>query len=63
MNWVKLRVWELEDEFDALLVIDADTTVVGDVSGVFALPTDFAATLDMDKSAGRWAAPLHVWKG
>ena len=31
LNWVKLRVWEWETEWDALLVIDADTTVTGDV--------------------------------
>ncbi len=33
LNWVKLRVWEWQAEWDALLVLDADTTVTGDVVG------------------------------
>ena len=27
LNWIKLRAWEL-DEWDALLILDADMTVV-----------------------------------
>lgn len=28
LNWLKIRAWEWED-WDALLLIDADTTVTG----------------------------------
>ena len=52
LNWVKLRAWELED-WDALLMLDADTSVVSDVRSLFALPTDFAVVLDEDKTARR----------
>ena len=37
-------------------MLDADTSVVGDVRGLFALPADFAVTLDEDKRARRHAA-------
>lgn len=48
LNWVKLRAWELE-QWDVLLMIDADTLVVGDVSPLFTLPAHFATVLDQDK--------------
>ena len=54
LNWVKLRAWGLTD-WDALLMLDADTSAVGDVRGLFALPTDFAVVLDEDKRARRCA--------
>lgn len=48
LNWVKLRAWEM-DEWDMLLMIDADTLVVGDVSPLFKIPAHFATVLDQDK--------------
>ena len=54
LNWVKLRAWELEG-WDALLMLDADTTVVSDIRSLFTLPTDFAVVLDEDKKARRFA--------
>lgn len=48
LNWVKLRAWEM-DNYDMLLMIDADTIVIGDVSSVFTLPAHFATVLDQDK--------------
>ena len=41
LNWIKLRLWQWE-EYDGLLVIDADTVVRGDLTHLFELPTDFA---------------------
>ena len=58
LNWLKLRAWGLTD-WDALLMLDADTTVVSDVRGLFQLPADFAVALDEDKRARRCAAALH----
>ncbi len=51
---MKLRAWGLTD-WDALLMLDADTSAVGDVRSLFALPTDFAVVLDEDKRARRRA--------
>ena len=51
---MKLRAWGLTD-WDALLMLDADTSAVGDVRGLFALPTDLAVVLDEDKRARRRA--------
>ena len=48
LNWVKLRAWEM-DNWDVLLMIDADTLVVGDVQPLFSLPAHFATVLDQDK--------------
>ena len=44
LNWVKIRVWEMIN-YDAILMIDADTTVLGDISHLFKLPTAFASAL------------------
>lgn len=41
LNWVKLRAWEWT-EYDALLLLDADTLVRGDLTHLFALPAEFA---------------------
>lgn len=45
LSWVKLRAWELTD-FDVVLLLDADVTVIGDISPLFTLPTHFAAVPD-----------------
>jgi hypothetical protein len=31
-NWLKLRLWELEEEFDRILLLDADMAVTEDVA-------------------------------
>ena len=49
LNWVKIRAWEMSD-YDAILMIDADSVVVADVMHLFNLPTAFAAALDQDKT-------------
>ena len=41
LNWIKIRLWQW-NEYDGLLVIDADTIVRGDLKHLFDLPTDFA---------------------
>lgn len=48
LNWIKLRAWTLE-EFDAVLMVDSDVTVVGNVTPAFSLPTPFAAVAEQDK--------------
>lgn len=45
LSWVKLRAWELTD-FDVVLLLDADVTIIGDISPLFTLPTHFAAVPD-----------------
>ena len=42
-NWVKMNAWNLT-EFDSLILLDADTVVLGDLQHIFDLPTDFAWT-------------------
>lgn len=54
LNWIKLRAWRLE-QYDALLMLDADTAVVGDLSPLWGLPTEFAAVPDQSKWLNRWA--------
>ena len=41
LNWIKVRFWQWE-EYDALLIIDADTIVRGSMTHLFHLPTNFA---------------------
>ena len=52
LNWLKLRAWELQ-EWDAIVLLDADVTVLGDLTHIFSLPTDFAAVLDNGKTLHR----------
>lgn len=40
-NWVKLRAWEWT-EYNALIMLDADTTVLRTLKHLFSLPADFA---------------------
>lgn len=54
LNWIKLRAWELV-QYNALLLVDADTVVVQNISSVFHLPTDFAVVLDQDRRSRRSA--------
>lgn len=48
LNWVKIRVWE-QEQWDGIIMIDVDVTVLGDLSHLFKLPTDFAAVPDNGK--------------
>ena len=41
LNWVKLRVWGWE-EYDALILLDADAIVCRSLMHIFSLPTSFA---------------------
>ena len=41
LNWIKLRLWQWI-EYDSLLILDADTVVMGDLTHLFRLPTPFA---------------------
>jgi Glycosyl transferase family 8 len=56
LNWVKIRAWEMDENYDALLMIDADTAVIGDVTHLFDLPAHFATVLDEDKSRQEYNA-------
>jgi len=44
-NWFKLRFFGWT-EFDALIILDSDCTVRGDLTHIFKLPTDFAWALE-----------------
>lgn len=48
LNWVKIRVWE-QVQWDGIIMIDVDVTVLGDLTHLFHLPTDFAAVPDNGK--------------
>ena len=61
-NWVKLRAFNLT-EFDALLVLDSDTVVPGDLSQLWQLPTAFAAVWDQQRWLGRHRATLSGING
>ena len=40
-NWFKLNAWALT-EYESLILLDADMVVLGDLTHIFDLPTDFA---------------------
>ncbi len=52
-NWVKLRAWEWED-YDAIIMLDADMVVVKDLTHLFDLPTDFAWAPMQGHSGWNW---------
>ena len=41
-------------QYDAVVLVDSDTAVVGDLSPLFSLPIEFAASWDQPKLFGRW---------
>ena len=53
LNWVKIRVWE-QVQWDGIIMIDVDVTVLGDLTHLFKLPTDFAAVPDNGKVWNRY---------
>ena len=57
---MKIRVWE-QEQWDGIIMIDVDVTVLGDLTHLFHLPTDFAAVPDNGKVWNRWdlIAKLH----
>ena len=59
LNWVKIRVWE-QVQWDAVIMIDVDVTVLGDLTHLFKLPTDFAAVPDNGKIWNRYICTLHT---
>jgi hypothetical protein len=44
-NWLKLRAFELS-QYRGILLVDADTAVVGDVTSLFEYPAEFAGVPD-----------------
>lgn len=50
-NWLKIRAYGLT-QYDAVLILDTDVAVVGDLSPLFSLPTDFAASWDQTRQLG-----------
>ena len=44
-NWFKLLVWGFE-EYDSIIMLDADGVVLGALEHIFDLPTDFAWTFE-----------------
>jgi len=55
LNWVKLRAWEMED-YDMLLMIDADMLVAGSLGSLFSLPFHFGTVLDQDKFEQKYSS-------
>lgn len=60
LNWVKIRVWE-QVQWDGIIMIDVDVTVLGDLMHLFKLPTDFAAVPDNGKVWNRYIRTLWTW--
>lgn len=44
-NWIKIRAWDLE-EYDSIIMVDADVAFAGDITELFSLPTHFAGVND-----------------
>ena len=44
-NWLKLRAFGLT-QYDAVVLVDSNAYISGDISPLFNLPTDFAASWD-----------------
>lgn len=61
-NFVKLRALSLT-QYDAVLLVDSDLVVVGDLAPLFSLPTEFAAVWDQPKFMGRWGPHLRGING
>ena len=59
LNWVKIRVWE-QVQWDGVIMIDVDVTVLGDLTHIFKLPTDFAAVPDNGKVWNRYIGTLRI---
>lgn len=59
-NWLKLRAFGLT-QYDAVLLVDSNAYIGGDISPLFNLPTDFAAGWDQVRGWGwRWWAVQAV---
>ncbi|PSC67076.1 glycosyltransferase family 8 [Micractinium conductrix] len=56
-NWLKLQAFNLS-QYDAVVLVDSDTAVVGDLSPLFSLPIEFAASWDQPKLFGKWGPRL-----
>jgi len=50
-NWLKLRLWQLEQLFDGIIVVDSDVVFGANVEHLFKLPFNFAYVRDMDKGS------------
>lgn len=59
LNWVKIRVWE-QEQWDGVIMIDVDVTVLGDLTHLFKLPTDFAAVPDNGKVWNRYTCIFEI---
>ena len=55
LNWVRIRAWEME-QYESILLVDADTVILGDIRHLFALPTAFATVLDQDKTSPKFSS-------
>lgn len=61
-NFVKLKAFNLT-QYDAVLMVDADTVIVGDVAPLWSLPTPFAAVWDQYRWLGRHRTGLRGLNG
>ena len=58
-NWVKLRAWGLQD-YNAIIMLDVDGIVRGDLTHLFKLPTDFAWTYEQGPGGFKWNAGAFI---
>ena len=61
-NWLKIRAHNFT-QYDAILLLDSDTAVVGDLSPLWRLPAPFAAVWDQSKWLNRYKTALQASGG
>ncbi|KAI7846182.1 hypothetical protein COHA_000252 [Chlorella ohadii] len=61
-NFMKVRALGLT-QYDAIILLDSDVAVAGDLSPLFSLPTEFAAVWDQPKVLGRFGPHLQGING
>lgn len=59
-NWVKLRAWGL-DQYSAIIMLDVDGIVRGDLTHLFDLPTNFSWTYEQGPGGLQWNAGAFVF--
>lgn len=61
-SWLKLRAFGLT-QYDAVLLVDSNVYITGDITPLFGLPTDFAAGWDQARWLGGNDTSVHAVNG
>ncbi|EFN55609.1 hypothetical protein CHLNCDRAFT_133736 [Chlorella variabilis] len=61
-SWLKLRAFGLT-QYDAVLLVDSNAYITGDIAPLFSLPTDFAAGWDQARWLGGNDTAVHAVSG